>query len=86
MSQMKWTCLALSTSLGNTARMLTINIGVPFLVALLGALVFLLAPATPRGADVKELAKHAWWCGLLVVLFMFATTYASTAMGVHSHF
>ena len=65
--------------------MLTINIGIPFLVAFLGALIFLLTSgATPRGADIKELAKHAWWCGLLVTLFMFATTYAATA-SLHAH-
>jgi hypothetical protein len=51
--------------------MLTINIGVPLLVAIIGALVF----AISKNGDVKELSKHAFWCGLLVTLFVFATTH-----------
>ncbi len=55
--------------------MLTINIGVPFLVAIIGAVLFLLcnAPNT-RSQDFKKLALCAWWCGLLVTLFVFATS------------
>lgn len=56
--------------------MLTINILLPLLVACVGAIVFLLCtPSSTRVADIKELAKHMWWTGLLVTLFVFATTH-----------
>lgn len=43
----------------------------PVLVCIIGALVFALS----KNTDVKALGKDAFWCGLLVALFVFATTH-----------
>lgn len=51
--------------------MLTINIILPFLVAIVGALVYSIS----KNDKLVELAKHMWWTGLLVTLFIFATTH-----------
>lgn len=57
--------------MGYGQGMMNLTIGIPLLVAVLGALLFLLCTgATPRSADVKKLALCAWWCGLLAVLLL----------------
>lgn len=61
--------------------MLTINIGIPLFVCLLGALIYFWCTRpnpTPRHTAVAKLAEHMFWCGLLVTLFIFATTHVAT--------
>jgi uncharacterized membrane protein YhaH (DUF805 family) len=55
---------------------MTIHILPALLVAILGAVVFLIA----KNSDVKELAKHAWWTGLLVTLYYTGTVVAATTL------
>jgi len=46
---------------------MTITAIIPVIVCLIGMLVFLLT-----SGDAKELGRGAYWCGLLVSLFVFA--------------
>ncbi len=51
--------------------MKVMNVLIPFIVFILSAFIF----AITKNPDVKELSKHGFWTGLLVTLFVFATTY-----------
>lgn len=52
---------------------MTIVVFIPIIFAVLGLLIFLMASR----ADVKEIGKIMFFCGLLVTMFVFATNKVS---------